>query len=82
MMRMQRIESITIPAGEMVELKSGGKHVMLINVQEPMPVGEEITIIFSLKDGSTVKTSVPVKDRVKKQSMPDAHEGHDAHAHH
>jgi len=61
--RMAEIEGgIVIPAGETVELRPGGLHLMLINITEDLIAGEtaEITLIFD--SGSTVTATFPITD--------------------
>lgn len=72
-MRMEQIEALMVPAGSHVKLQPGGYHVMLMNLKEPLVVGEvhSMTLVFS--DGTTLDVEVPVKPLV---------EMHNEHAHH
>ncbi|MFN7037591.1 MAG: copper chaperone PCu(A)C, partial [Bellilinea sp.] len=47
-MMMQKVEVIEIPANGKVELKPGGYHIMLINLQQDLKAGEKIpfTLVF------------------------------------
>lgn len=59
-MTMREVDSIELPAGEMVELKPGGYHVMLIDLVAPLEVGDEIelTLTFEKAGDRTVTAEV------------------------
>jgi|SRR5690554_766269 len=63
-MRMEQIEALMVPAHDHVSLQPGGYHLMLMNLAQPLVVGEvyELQLIFS--DGSIVKLQAPVKSLV------------------
>jgi len=60
-MRMVQMETLVNPAGQEVELRPGGYHLMLIGLKEPLVADSihPITLIFN--DGSTISLEVPVK---------------------
>ncbi len=64
-MRMEQIEALMLPAQTDVQLQPGGYHVMLMNLKQPLVVGDiyELTLIFS--DGVTLTVEVPVKPLVQ-----------------
>ena len=51
-----------IPAGSSVELKPGGKHVMLINLVEQLTPGNEIELILNFDRADSITLSVPVME--------------------
>lgn len=59
-MTMKPVESIELPAGEMVELKPGGYHIMLIDLVKPLEVGDtiELTLTFEQAGEKTVTAEV------------------------
>lgn len=59
-MRMQEVESIDLPAGETVILEPGGYHVMLLDLAEPLELGEtfELTLTFATAGDQTVTVEV------------------------
>lgn len=62
-MRMiPRPEGFEIPPGGTLELKPGGKHVMLIGVPQPPAVGESFMLTLRFEDGTAIEVSVPVVD--------------------
>lgn len=60
MMKMQPVDSVPVPAGETVELKPGGFHVMLLDVQKELVPGDtiEVTLSFELAGEVTVTAEV------------------------
>jgi hypothetical protein len=43
-MRMRAIEALPLPAGQPVELKPGGYHVMLMDLKRTLRAGEQVAI--------------------------------------
>lgn len=62
MMRMERIDSVEVPAGGDVAFKPGGNHVMLFKPNTPLAAGETfpLTLIFERSGEMTV--DVPIQD--------------------
>ena len=61
-MVMQEVESIAIPAGEAVELKPGGYHVMLIDLVAPLEIGQEFDVVLTFANAGEVTVTVVVAD--------------------
>ncbi len=63
-MRMRPVPDgyIEIPANGTVELKSGGLHVMLINLNKALQVGETFPLTLKFEKFGEVVINVPVKD--------------------
>ena len=80
MMQMRKVDAIVLPAGQAVALEQGGLHLMLIGVNAPMPIGESLEIVFTLDNGETMTSAVPILARGAKLS-PDDHD-HSHHHHH
>jgi periplasmic copper chaperone A len=59
-MRMRPVESIELPAGQTVELRPGGYHVMLMQVPKPLKEGETvpITLVFETTDGKRESVTI------------------------
>lgn len=51
-----------IPAGGTYDLEPGGDHIMFMNLPKPLLAGDEVELTLTFDDGSTVETSVLVKD--------------------
>lgn len=66
MMRMRRVDSVEIPAGEQVRFASGGYHVMLFGLNRRPRTGDPLQLLLRFDDGSeqSVKAyAVSVFDR-------------------
>lgn len=61
MMAMRQVEAIDVPANGAVELKPGGFHVMLLDVQEPLEAGETLTLSLTFEKAGTVELTLPVR---------------------
>lgn len=63
-MRMRAISALTLPAGQAVELKPGGYHVMLMDLRAPLAPNTQIPLTLRFKDAkgaeSRLELSVPV----------------------
>lgn len=58
--RMVHTPNVPIPAGEGVSFEPGGRHVMLMGVDEPLAEGERFTITLSTEDNGTLPIEVRV----------------------
>jgi periplasmic copper chaperone A len=62
MMTMREIGSLDLPAGERVELRPGGYHVMLLDLAEPLVVGESFDVTLEFADAEPVTVTVEIRD--------------------
>ncbi|WP_415888529.1 copper chaperone PCu(A)C [Neptuniibacter sp. SY11_33] len=60
-MMMRQVDSIKVAAQQSVSLKPGSYHIMLINLQQDLTVGENIEFELSFSDGTKLKIEAPVK---------------------
>jgi copper(I)-binding protein len=58
-MRMERLESLDLPAGEPVEFAPGGLHFMIFD-PEPVPSGAEFPITIVLESGRNLEAGLNV----------------------
>lgn len=58
---MRRQDRIAIPAGERIEFKPGGYHLMLFNPHEPARAGREISLILHFADGLESNVTAAVR---------------------
>ena len=61
--QMVPVDDIPIPAGETVELASGGLHIMVLDIADPPQVGDTATITLTFNNGETVQVDAPVLER-------------------
>lgn len=75
-MKMRQLSAgLPLPAGQAVELKPGGYHVMLMDLKQPLQDGESVplTLVVEGKDGKreTLELKVPVKALSAAKPMAD-----------
>ena len=74
--RMEKVESIAVPAGGAVELAPGGYHVMLVGLKFMLMAEETIPVTFTFERSGDITTGVAVEIR-----GGDDHSGDDGHDH-
>lgn len=57
----QKQGGFTIPAGQSVELKPGGNHVMLLDLKRSLTVGSTLTVTLTSTAGASTTVDLPVK---------------------
>ena len=64
-MRMRAIPALELPAGKTVELKSGGYHVMLMDLKQQLKAGDTVplALVVEGRDGKreTIEVKAPVR---------------------
>lgn len=64
-MEMRMLETMELPAGEVVKLEPGGLHLMLFDLKKPLKMGESVQLTLYFKDksgkGSSMKIDLPIK---------------------
>jgi periplasmic copper chaperone A len=91
-MRMRAVPGgLALPAGKTVDLKSGGYHVMLMDLKQPLVAGSTVPMTLTFKDAkgkeSKVDLSVPVSvtapaaTGAKLGAAAKAEEDHSGHMH-
>lgn len=67
-MQMRALSSLVVAAGQPVELKSGGYHLMLVGLKAPLVRGTQVPVTFRYKDsqGKTgqLEVKIPVDQRL------------------
>jgi len=61
MMKMQELNTLVIPAKSTVELKPGGKHLMLITPTTELQTGDIIKLIVTFNDEKSHPVSLKIK---------------------
>ena len=78
LMRMRQVSAIEVKAKSRTELKSGGYHVMLIDLQQSLMEGDTVPLTLTFDDGSIRKVDAPVR---KPQAVLEAEQA-SAHGRH
>lgn len=61
MMMMRELkEGMALPAGEVVELKPGGNHIMLLAVSEPLQAGDTVPLTLTFASAPPVEIAATV----------------------
>lgn len=61
MMMREKEDGFVIPAGGELELKPGGNHIMLMDLDEPITTGQEITLTLEFEGGQTQDVTVSAR---------------------
>ena len=84
-MRMRAVPALELPAGQTVQLKPGGYHVMLMDLKQGLAKGSTVPLTLRLQDAQGVETtqeiSVPVSTVAPAGSMAGKAADHGAHKH-
>lgn len=60
-MKMARVESVSIPGGERATMAPGGLHLMLFDLTRPLKAGDTVTLTFTTSSGDIVPVAATVK---------------------
>ncbi len=60
-MRMRPVEDIPIPAGQTVELRPGGLHVMMIGLKQPLVQGTRVPLTLRFERAGEVQVELAVE---------------------
>jgi copper(I)-binding protein len=60
-MEMRAVPALPLPAGKLVEMKSGGYHVMLMGLAKPLGKDDVVPITFTVEGAGGKRTTVEVK---------------------
>ena len=74
-MRMREVPEIVVPAGQSVELKPGGLHVMFMGLATPLKQGEQGSFTLFDQSGQAYPVQAPVK-KIKMQMKHDHNGDH------
>ena len=64
-MRMRQVDGIDLPAGQAVNLASGGYHVMFFDLKRQLKEGETVPVTLVVQDGAKKRSSVTVEAQVR-----------------
>lgn len=68
-MRMRALpKGLELPAGKPVELKSGGYHVMLMDLKAPLAKGSNVPVTLVFQDAKGAETQLPLQLPVASQA--------------
>jgi copper(I)-binding protein len=79
MMKMQKVDSLTIAPFQQIDFQPGGYHLMVFEPQEPLKVGQERKLTLYFKDGNRIFTNaqvVSLEEQVKQSAPAKPHSHH------
>jgi copper(I)-binding protein len=80
-MRMRQIPSIDIPAGQVVELKPGGKHVMFVGLTQTLKNGAHFPVTLRFEKAGEVKVEMQVMSAAAVDAKAAVGAGHEMAKH-
>jgi periplasmic copper chaperone A len=69
-MEMRQVEAIELPAGQKVEFKPGGLHVMFIGLAKPLAPGSKVPVTLKFEKAGEVKTEFVVSAQRPTSTKP------------
>ena len=75
-MKMRAIESLALPAGQPVQLKPGGHHIMLLDLKAPLAEGATVPLTLLFKDGAGKSGKIELQVPVGAVTTPAGGHGH------
>jgi copper(I)-binding protein len=60
-MRMRQVEGVALPAGQTVELKPGGYHIMFVGLKAPLKDGDKFPMTLKFEKAGEVEVTVNVE---------------------
>lgn len=79
-MRMRQIQGLPLAAGQTVELKPGGFHVMLMNLKQTLQAGQNVPITLVFEDANQNRFTQQIQAPVRALGAGHGHGGH-GHGH-
>lgn len=62
LMKMQQIDGLPLPAGDSVNFKPGGYHIMLFNLKQPLVAGERFPLTLHFQQAGQLDVEVAVEE--------------------
>lgn len=73
-MRMRQVDAVAVPAGQTVELKPGGLHLMLMDLKAPLVAGSQFALTLQFEKAGDVKVDVQVRTAAPGMKAASPHE--------
>ncbi len=64
-MRMHAVDAVKLPAGQRVELKPGGFHVMLVDISRALAEGDQVPLTFTIEDAKGKRSQIELRAPVR-----------------
>lgn len=80
-MKMRAVPALDLPAGRTVELKSGGYHLMLMELKQSLKAGSTVPITLLLRDAAGAESRLDLKVPVAAKAPGGGHGHMDSQKH-
>jgi copper(I)-binding protein len=60
-MKMRAVPGLDVPPGGKLELKPGGYHVMLLDLKQPLKVGDKVPLTLTFQNAGSIDIAVGVE---------------------
>lgn len=64
-MKMRPVAGVQLPAGQIVELKPGAHHVMLLDLRKPLQPGDTVPLVLTVEGSKGKRETLEVKAAVR-----------------
>ncbi|MCV2353408.1 copper chaperone PCu(A)C [Paucibacter sp. B2R-40] len=71
-MKMRAVPSLALPAGQTVELKPGGYHVMLMDLKAPIKAGDSVPLTLVFEGADKKRETLEIKAEARQLGSPAA----------
>lgn len=61
---MHPMDALELPAGQAVELKPGGDHIMLMELRHPLRHGEKLPLVITVEEAGGKRSRIEVEARI------------------
>jgi len=78
-MRMRQVQAVELPAGETVELKPGGYHLMMMQLKDTVTAGTQVPLTLTFEDAQGQRDTVEIQVPVRALGATGGHGGHGSH---
>ena len=80
--RMWPVGRLQLAAGETLQLRPEGRHLMLVGLKSALQPGSTVPVTFTFEDETPVTVQLEVRSLAGAAATPDPHAGHAGHAGH
>ena len=64
-MRMRALPRLELPPGQTVKLAPGGLHIMLLEVKQPLKVGDKVPLVLTVQSSGSSLTTLKLEAEVR-----------------
>lgn len=75
-MKMAAVPALALPAGQAVELKPGGYHLMFMGLKQPLKAGDTVPVTLTVEGKDGKKETLALQLEVRALGMAPAASGH------